>query len=517
LLLAQSGFSFDENSRSPFPGFNSFEELDAAIFFGRDLEITGVIEKVKSGSGRSKKTLILLGGSGTGKSSLLKAGALPRLRRERDVDGKPLFLVALMRPGASPLRSALTALRSFDPQLELRDLADVDDGAKAWSLIDRLRTRAAAPASTLILAIDQAEELFSAGSAEIELFVKFLLLLIEKDNPVKLVCSMRTDHLEEAQALKEFAESFDYFAVQPLSLDQLGEVINGPAKHVDLTVDPHLVDAIRGDAATGDALPLVAFVLSELYQKYGRAAKRLDVVQYQAMRQGEMSPLEAAVRIVADEALKDSTPEERAALRTAFIPGLARIDEQRGVFTKKEAIVQDLPAAAQRLIGNFVNARLLVQRTTAQGETVEVAHEALFRVWPTLAGWLGADRDLLTPFQGLQRAAREWAANGKGEAWLVHRDVRLTDAEKLAAREDIAKRLEAVDGEYLNACRKKRKDEEDESAAIERAREAARQKELDDARRVAEVEGRRRRTALVGAVVAGVLAVAAAGSAIYAE
>ena len=168
------------------------------------MEINGVIEKVKSGSGRSKKTLILLGGSGTGKSSLLKAGALPRLRRERDVDGKPIFLVTLMRPGASPLRSALTALRSLDPQLELKDLSDIEDGAKAWSLIDRFRTCAAAPASTLILAIDQAEELFSAGSDEIALFVKFLLHLIEKDNPVKLVCSMRTDHLEDAQGLKEF-------------------------------------------------------------------------------------------------------------------------------------------------------------------------------------------------------------------------------------------------------------------------------------------------------------------------
>jgi WD40 repeat protein len=516
LLLAQSGFPFDANSRSPFPGFNAFEEQDAAIFFGRDPEINGVIEKVKSGSGRSKKTLILLGGSGTGKSSLLKAGALPRLRRERDVDGKPVFLVALMRPGASPLRSALTALRSLDPQLALNDLAEVGDAAKAGALIDRLRTGAAAPGATLILGIDQAEEMFAAEANKRTAFVQFLSHLIEQDNPARLVLSMRADHLEEAQGLTDFAKSFDYFAVQPIALDRLGEIINGPARRVDLTVDPQLVDAIRGDAATADALPLVAFVLSELYRKYGREAKRLDVVQYQAMRQGEMSPLEAAVRNVADEALKDSTPEEQTAFRTAFIPGLARIDEQRGVFTKKEALAKDLPAAARRLIGNFVDARLLVQRTTAQGGTVEVAHEALFRVWPTLAGWLDADRDLLTHFQGLQRAAREWAANGKGESWLIHRDARLMDAEKLAARDDVSRRFEAVDREYLAACRKKQKDEEEARAAIEREREAARQKELDDAKRVAEVEGQRRRTALVGSAVAGVLAALAAGSAIYA-
>jgi hypothetical protein len=331
LLLAQSGFPFDENLRSPFPGFSSFEEQDAAIFFGRDLEIAGVVEKVKAGSGRSKKTLIMLGGSGTGKSSLLKAGALPRLRRERDVDGKPVFLVVLMRPGASPLRSALTALRSLDPQLELKDLTDVNDAAKAWALIDRLRTRAAAPAAILILAIDQAEDMFAGGTEEITQFVEFLSRLIEKANPARLVCSMRTDHLEVAQALKNFADSFDYFPVQPLSLDQLGAVIIGPAKRVDITVDPHLVDAIRVDAATGDALPLVAFVLSKLYQTYGRQARRLELVHYRSLRQGDLSPLEAAVRKVADDALENSAPEELAALRTAFIPGLARIDEQRGV------------------------------------------------------------------------------------------------------------------------------------------------------------------------------------------
>jgi WD40 repeat protein len=516
LLLAQSGFTFDQNSRSPFPGLSSFEEQDAAIFFGRDLEINAVIEKIKSGSGRSKKTLILLGGSGTGKSSLLKAGALPRLRRERDVDGKPNFLVALMRPGASPLRSALTALRSIDPGLDLQDLTKLDDGAKALSLIERLRAYARAPGATLVLAIDQAEEIFAAASDEIAAFVRFLIHTIEKDNPARLLCSMRTDHLEEAQALKDFADSFEYYAVQPLSLDQLPEIINGPAKRVDITVDPHLIDAIRGDAVTSDALPLVAFVLSELYLKYGHQARRLEAAQYQAMRQGELSPLEAAVRNAADEAMRDCTPDEKAALRSAFIPGLTRIEEQRGVFTKKEAIAEDLPPLSQRLIGNLVNARLLVQRTTAQGETVEVAHEALFRVWPTLTGWLDADRDLLTHLQGLERAAKDWAANHREEGWLVHRGPRLLDAEKLVSRRDISKKLDAVDREYLEACRKRENHEEEQRKVIEQEREARRAQELRDAKLIAEVEGRRRRTAIVGTAIAAGLALLAVGSALYA-
>jgi hypothetical protein len=470
LLVAQAGFAFDERTRAPYPGLNAFEEQDAAVFFGRDQEISAVLERMKSERGRSKKALVLLGGSGTGKSSLLKAGALPRLRRERDVDGKPTHLVAVMRPGEAPLRAALEALRALDPTLTLADLAAAEPRA-AWSLIDRLRMKAGAPRAILVLAIDQVEETFAAPPDERKPFLALLTALVAGDNPARLLLSMRADHVENAQRIAGLADALDFYAVKPMPLDRLGEIVRGPAKRVDIVVEDELIEAIRADAATEDALPLVAFVLRELYERYGRKSRRLEKAHYEAMRLGDLSPLESAVRRRAEETIGGASEAELEALRGAFVPGLVRLDEERGAFARRDARLNDLPQAAHGLIDKLIDARLLVKRAAEDGAHVEVAHEALFRVWPLLAEWLAWDRDLLIRLQGVHRAAAEWAAHDRQDAWLAHRGLRLAEVKGLRRRPGVAARLDDVDRAYIVECRRR----EDAAAAAEEQRRRERE------------------------------------------
>jgi tetratricopeptide (TPR) repeat protein len=506
LLIAQAGFAFDERTRAPYPGLNAFEEIDAAVFFGRDEEVSAVLERMRSERGRSKKALVLLGGSGTGKSSLLKAGAVPRLRRERDIDGKPIYLIATLRPGRTPLRALFEAMRSLDPSLTISDIRVVTTPKAAWEMVDRLRTKAASPTGVLVLAIDQAEEMFTAEPDERAAFEGLLAALVAGDNPARLLLSMRADHVEEAQRVAGLGDALDFYAVKPMPLERLREIVKGPAKRVDMTVDDDLLEAIRSDAATQDALPLVAFVLREVYERYGRKSRRLERSHYEAMRLGDLSPLESAVRRRVEETIRDASEAELKALRKAFVPGLVRLDEERSSFTRRDARLDDLPPESRGLIEKLINARLLMQRASVDGTRVEVAHEALFRVWPTLATWLAEDRDLLASFQGVQRAAKEWSAHDRKDAWLAHRGLRLHEAEDLVRRADIAGKLDPLDSGYLSECRRREDAMAGEVEARHREREEENARRLHSAETLAAANRRIARRTGVGLVAALALA-----------
>jgi Novel STAND NTPase 1/TIR domain len=292
LLVAQGGFKLPRG-RAPFPGLASFEPEDAAVFFGRDSEINGIFEWVRSERSRRKKALIILGGSGTGKSSLLKAGILPRLERERDATEAPVYLVIPpVRPGDHPLRELLAALRVLDPRLNLTDVTAVATPAAAQNLIERLHGAVGAHRAALVLAIDQAEELLVAAERpEADAFASFISAFVVGDASTRLLLTVRADHLEDLQRVPGLSEAIEVFPVKPLPVDRLKDIIVGPAQRVDLVVEDDLVEAIEADATSPDALPLVAFVLREIYDRYGRATKRLDRAHYEAMRLGELSPL----------------------------------------------------------------------------------------------------------------------------------------------------------------------------------------------------------------------------------
>jgi hypothetical protein len=145
-----------------------------------------------------------------------------------------------------------------------------------------------------------------------------------------------------------------------------------------------------------------------------------------------------------------------ALLRRGLIPWLAGIDPDTGAPRRRVARLSEIPTEARPLVNLLIEQRLL-STDVAKGRketTIEPAHEALLRHWGLLQGWLKEDAGLLAVLDGIKRAARDWAANGKKTSWLVHADERLRAAERLLDRPDLAANLEPTDKDYVASCRK---------------------------------------------------------------
>ncbi len=193
-----------------------------------------------------------------------------------------------------------------------------------------------------------------------------------------------------------------------MPLERVSDLIRGPAGVVGLTVEDGLVTAATRDAATADALPLLAFALRELYERFG-ADGDLTLDEYHRLGSERLNPLENAVQHKASAAIQPDRLGEAAqqALRDAFIPHLVRVNDA-GDYVRQAADWETLPAAAHPLLDQLTNARLLVQRSANGIKRVEVAHEALLRHWQLLNGWLREEHDFLLGKQQLEHSLREW-------------------------------------------------------------------------------------------------------------
>ena len=522
--------AFDwDPGRPPFPGLLAFEEADAAIFFGRGEALAKTLEALdalRRQAADAARFLLLLGASGSGKSSLARAGVIPRLKK-RQAEWLP---VPPMRPQQEPVDELAAALvtafaacghaRDWNALRQaLRAAADPTAAASGTDLLAVTRELAVAAGrtdATVLLTIDQAEELFSytpAGAAE--RFLRLLRAALEPgDRRLMVLATMRSDFLGSFQSHpalqdKEFGHHLRYRAltVDPMPLRSVAEIIRGPARLAGLEVDDGLVEAVVGDVGDQDALPLLAFTLRRIYERATAEGQgRLTLGAYDAVGRLEGSVRQEAQRLI-DEARPG--PDDLDALHAAFVPTLVRINADGG-YARRRAPVEQLPQRVLALLRRFVDARLLVSDRDPQGrETHEVAHEALLRTWPQLGEWLASDREGLRLLEGLSRAAAEWEQGAQHDDLLVHRDGRLKDAEELLENPRFALPAASVERRYLEACR-----------AAQLAREAAARAEQErrvrDAERIAEEQTRaataQRRAATISrrfAVVAGLLCVVA--------
>ncbi|MFN9619031.1 MAG: TIR domain-containing protein [Synechococcaceae cyanobacterium] len=422
-LQDQGGFPWPPSSdpnRPPFPGLMVFEAEDAAVFFGRDSDWRMVNERLNARRVQGgPRLLVLQGSSGAGKSSLLRAGVLPRLRRA----GRQWLVLPVLRPQARPLESLAQALalalqrpeawRELHQQLLTTTEAPALHNLFAGWAAD-LRLAAASPEAQLLLPIDQAEEVFTVSeAAERERFVAVLAALLQPPLPLQAVMTIRADAMGSLQALPALVNTLDTLPLGPLSLDRYREIIEGPARVAGLKVEPAFVERAIHDTATEDALPLLAFALRRLHEQYG-ADGVLSLSDYQALGDPAAghSPLENAVKQAADGVLEAQRPDAASlkALREAFVPAMVRVSEQ-GSYARRAATWDSLPPLARPLLEALVAARLLVRRQgDGQPSTVEVAHEALLRVWPQLRGWLDESRDFLIGSQQLEQDMAQWQA-----------------------------------------------------------------------------------------------------------
>lgn len=527
--------AFDWNaSRPPYPGLLAFEEADAAIFFGRGEALARTLEALdaqRRQSDDAARFVLLLGASGSGKSSLARAGVIPRLKK-RPAEWLPL---PPMRPQQEPVDELAAALAAafaavgaprdwIDLRQRLRHAAEnlPAGGAQLLDLTRELALALRRPDATVLLTVDQAEELFAYTPTDAaERFLRLVRAALERgDRRLMVMTTLRSELLGEFQSHpalqdKEFGHHLRYRAVtvDPMPRRSVPEIIRGPARLAGIELEDGLVEAMVDDIGDQDALPLLAFTLRRI-QERSASRGRMTLDDYEAVGRLEGSVRQEAERILREER---PGPEDIDALHAAFVPALVRINSDGG-YARRRAVVDSLPRRVLALLRRFVDARLLVSDRDAQGrETHEVAHEALLRTWPQLGEWLAGDRDQLRLLEGLSRAALEWDHSGRTSDLLVHRDSRLQDVLALLASPRFALPATSIEAAYVEDCR-----------AAQRAREEAarfeQERRLRDAERIAEEQTKaaaaQRRAASIFrslGIVAGLLFIVAAAAAVMAR
>jgi len=449
VVNARGGFDWDP-TRPPYPGLLAFDEADAAIYFGRDDDIRRLIERLNARRAQGgAKLVVILGASGSGKSSLLRAGVLPRLKRDK----RNWIVLPPFRPQLHPLEElAQTVAIALGPAADWRHWRDAfsskDLAGTLSDLARDLRAAHSANEAHILITVDQSEELFGAADkTESEQFLRVLNALQDEHLPFLSAMTLRSDFLGELQQAPALTVPFEEFSLKPMPLARVRDIIDGPARVAGLTVDDALVAAAMHDAATDDALPLLAFALRELYDRFGQK-KHLTLEAYRALGDdaGQLSPLENAVRRKADEVLEAARPSpgDLQALREAFVPAMVRVNAE-GEYARRPARFDALPAAARPLIERLARSRLLIIQKELEVTMVEVAHEALLRKWPLLRGWLDEEREFLIGKDQLVMDWRDWEkapAEEKTDAlltglklsraktWLLEKPQQLSESER---------------------------------------------------------------------------------------
>ena len=475
-------------ARPPYRGLKPFEAEDAGIFFGRDGAIVEILDRLRGLREASPpRLLVILGASGAGKSSFLRAGVLPRLAR----DDQHFLCLPIIRPERAAVNGETGLVASLSgvlvPAGVARTRREVRNAVKGGiealqPLLDKYtkhvqvqafdNTIGVSKPPTLVLPIDQAEELFMSEGAQEGLGLLSLLrdMILSESPALITLITIRSDHYERLQTERSLEGlRQNTFSLPPMPSGAYSEVIRGPAQRLAATprklrIDDLLVDRLLRDIGAGDAkdaLPLLAFTLERLYLEFGGDGYlRLD--DYERFG-GLAGSIEAAVErtfIAADQdgRIPRDHKSQLKLLRQGMIPWLAGIDPDTAAPRRRIARLSEIPPESRPMIDLLVEQRLLATDSAKEtgATTIEPAHEALLRQWSSLRDWLKQDAILLTVLDGVKGAVGDWDKNGRKSSWLAHAGERLDMAEKLLLRTDLATQLNSCDKEYIRCCVKLR-------------------------------------------------------------
>ncbi|MFZ1396986.1 MAG: protein kinase, partial [Candidatus Promineifilaceae bacterium] len=490
LPLTQQEIAALEN---PYQGLQAFTESDADNFFGRETLVQELLGKLSDGSDL-ERFVAVVGPSGSGKSSLVKAGLLPALRRG-GLPGSDDWFIVDMTPGDQPweeLEAALLRIAVNPPDSLLNQLQEGPRGL----LRAVQRCLPNDDATELVLLIDQFEELFTLVTEEgvREQFLQGLVTaVLDPRSRLRIILTMRADFTDRPLQYVDFGELLQQrlALILPLTPDELTRAITKPVENLGMSLAPELVATIMQDVGSQPGmLPLLQYALTELFDK--RQEQVITLAHYR-----ETGGVTGALASRADEIFNQLSPAEQAATRQIFLRlvtlGEGVEDTRRRVplaelenltVNSDQLSVNSEPNTDYRTpITEYGKRRLLTfdHDSITRGPTVEVAHEALLREWPRLRGWLRESREDVRRQRLLAQAAQQWHDNGQDGSYLL-RGSRLTSFEAWAEATTVA--LTVDEQHYLQTSITAR----DERHAAEEAR---RQRELETAQQLAQEQTQR--------------------------
>ena len=434
--------------RNPYKGLRPFGEADAADFFGREMFAARLHERLDAVS-RADHLLLLVGPSGSGKSSVIRAGLLPLLRARSD-PGHVEWRVAIMLPGSRPEEALLRSLDTLVPDVEGPGPTVGVDPADIAAALARA---AAADPRPLLLVIDQLEELFALATDPVApaRFLRGIAAALTGPPPrPTVVTSLRADWFDRPLLSAELGALIrdGVEVVTPLTRDELERAIVRPAAAVRVELEPGLAADLEADVIDRPgALPLLQFALTELFERAD--GQRLSRESYAAI-----GGVAGAVGRRAETVFASLDQPSRDVTRQLFLR-LAAVGEGRNVAARR-VVLDDLrsleptPERVDALLEAFGRWRLLgFDRDPRTGRaTVELAHEALLTHWPRLAGWIHEAEEALWMEARLKATATEWEAAHRDPGFLLSGS-RLDLFEAWSAATDI--RLDAPERELLDA------------------------------------------------------------------
>ena len=430
-ILDGSPLSPDPISTIPCPyrGLDVFEEEHARWMFGRDREVTDLLGHLRGGS----RLLVLIGASGSGKSSLVRAGLVPSVRTG-ELNGSFHWRVATLRPGTRPLDALATELLMVggndNPALIEQYVEAFRGSEKGLANVTELLFEKLPDDPRLLIVVDQFEEVFTearedktATNSDVHQLVANLLDATAIPNGrIHAVLTVRADFLPRCLAWSDLAARLQgavRFALAPLGAQQVKDAVRRPALAVGFDVEPAVVGKLVEEVAgkTG-SLPLLQHLLRELWEERDETVRTLTWTGYEKLGGVHKGITHSAARML--EALG---PEEQRAVRK-IVGRLVHLGEGTED-TRRRAAREELgeDPTTQTALDALVEARLV---SVDEGHA-EMTHEALIREWDVLRGWIDVDRALLQLRQEIHRAAKAWDAGGREVADLW-RGGRLTRA-----------------------------------------------------------------------------------------
>jgi eukaryotic-like serine/threonine-protein kinase len=435
---------------NPYAGLNAFQEADAGRFFGRTREVGTVVARL-----HGTPLIGIVGPSGVGKSSFVRAGIIPALKQS----GEP-WEAMVIRPGRHPMAALAnvvvpmlsTGNNDVTAQVAEHQIALQRLYQEPGYLGTILRSRARTHARKILLFVDQFEELFTLNreADERRAFTACLTGMADDPlSPLRLMLSIRSDFLDRMAEDQRFMSDLapGLFFLAPPDRVGLRDAIVRPLDMVRHRFEApamveHMLDTLQ---ATPGCLPLLQFAASKLWDARDRDRRILTEHSYR-----QLGGVAGALATHADAVLAALPPRAQALARTLILQ-LVTPERTRAIASVTElCALTEVPDEAERVIHQLVDARLLViQRSSrAGGATVEIVHESLIHSWPTLAHWLDENQEDAAFLEQLRTAAKQWEARGYSPDLLWRGD---TLAEARSWRRRYRGVLPTLHDNFLNA------------------------------------------------------------------